>query len=348
MQMALPQENLYYGPPGHPRFCADLDRRVGSVPGVVSVSAIAHLPLSGGGAGRALAIEGRPDPEPRKRPVAGYSVACPNVLRTLGIRLVAGREFTLQDTASAPGVVLVNENMAKRFWPGEDVVGKRFKIDLAGSDGAWLTVVGVFGDVRQRGLDSEPFQSFLRPYSQAAWPSMNIVTKTVSAPNAFVAPIKEALADIEPTQPVSNVRTMQDVIGASVAPKRFPMLLLSGFAILALALAAVGVAGVVGYSVAQRTNEIGVRMALGARTTDVLRLVLGQSLSWTLVGVAVGVIASLGLLRFLRSQLFGVTPADPTVLGAVSLLLVVVACGASYLPARRAMQVDPVSALRHD
>jgi putative ABC transport system permease protein len=351
MQMALPQENLYYGPPAHPGFCADLDRRVGSVPGVVSVSAVAHLPLGGGGAGRAVAIEGRPAPEPGRRIGAGYSVACPNFLRTLGIRLVAGREFTLQDTASAPGVALVNENMARRFWPSEnvkDVVGKRFRIDRAGNDGTWLTVVGVFGDIRQGGLDREPFPSWLRPYSQAAWPSMDIVTKTTSAPSAFVAPVKDALADVEPSQPVSSVRTMQDVIGASVAPKRFPMLLLSSFAILALALAAVGIAGVVGYSVAQRTNEIGVRMALGARASDVLRLVLGQSLSWTLIGVAVGGLASLGLLRFLRSVLFGVTPADPMVLGVVSLLLVVVACGASYLPARRAARIDPVSALRHD
>jgi putative ABC transport system permease protein len=348
MQIALPQENMYYGPPAHPGFCADLDRRVGSLPGVVSVSAIAHLPLGGGGAGRSVAIEGRPDPGPKRRPGAGYSVACPNVLRTLGIRLVAGRDFTLQDTTSAPGVVLVNESMAKRSWPGEVAVGKRVKIALAGGDGTWLTVVGVFGDVRQGGLDRDPYPSFLRPYSQAAWPSMDIVAKTTSAPIAVAKAVKEALADIEPSHPVSNIRSMQDVVGASTAPRRFPMFLLTGFAILALALAAVGIAGVVGYTVAQRTNEIGVRMALGARASDVLRLVLGQSLSWTLVGVVAGVMASLGLLRLLRSQMFGVTPADPTVLGAVSVLLLAVAFGASYLPARRAARIDPVSALRHD
>jgi predicted permease len=348
MQMSLPQEDLYYGPPGHARFCDDLDQGVGSVPGVVSVSAIAHLPLSGGGAGRGVVIEGRPDPGPDKQPGAGYSVACPNILRTMGIRLMAGREFTPRDTIAAPGVALVNESMATRFWPGEDAVGKRFKIGQFGSGGPWLSVIGVFRNVRHWGLDNEPGPSFLRLYSQAGWPSMSIVVKTASAPGAFVAPVKRALASIESNQPVSSVRTMEDVVGTSVASRRFPMLLLSGFALLALVLAAVGIAGVVGYSVVQRTQEIGVRMALGAQPGDVLRLVLGHSLSWTLAGVAAGAVASLGLLRFLRTLLFGVTPADPVVLGAVSLLLFGVALGASYVPTRRAMRVDPMSALRRD
>jgi putative ABC transport system permease protein len=348
MSMSLPQEDLYYGPPGHPRFCDDLDQRAGSVPGVVSISAIAHLPLSGGGAGRGFAIEGRPDPGPKNQPGAGYSVACPNILRTLGIPLMAGREFTLRDTVDAVPVALVNESMAKRFWPGEDAVGKRFKVGGFNSDSRWITVVGVFRNIRHYGLDNEPSPSFLRPYSQAAWPFMSIVTKTVSAPGAFVMPVKSALAAIEPNQPVTGVRTMEEVVGTSVSSRRFPMLLLSGFALLALLLAAVGIAGVVGYSVVQRTPEIGVRIALGAQASDVLRLVLGHSLSWTLVGVGIGIVASFGLLELLRSMLFGVTPTDPLVLGVVSLLLISVALGASYVPARRAMRVDPVSALRGD
>jgi len=348
MQMSLPQDDLYYGPPGHARFCDDLHERVGGVPGVVSVSAIAHLPLSGGGAGRGLAIEGRPDPGPQRQPGAGYSVACPDILQTLGIRLIAGREFTARDTVDATAVALVNEAMAKRFWPDESAVGKRFKIGQFSGNAPWLTVVGVFTNVRHWGLDNEPGPSFLRPYSQAGWPSMSVVAKAASAPAAFVTPIKRALAAIEPNQPVSSVRTMEDVVGGSVGSRRFPMLLLSGFALLALVLAAVGIAGVVGYSVVQRTQEIGVRVALGARATDVLRLVIGHSLSWTLAGIAAGVAASLGLLRFLRTLLFGVTPADPIVLAGVSVLLVAVALAATYVPARRAMRVDPVSALRRD
>ena len=204
MQMSLPQEDLYNGPPGHPRFCADLSDRVGGVPGVVSVSAIAHLPLSGGGAGRGLTIEGRPDPGPMQQPSAGYSVACPGILRTMGIALIAGREFTARDTVDAPGIVLVNERLATRFWPDENAIGKRFKIGHVGTNSPWLTVVGVFRNIHHFGLDSETGPSFLRPHSQAAWPSMSIVAKTASAPAAFVTPIKSALAAIEPSQPVSE------------------------------------------------------------------------------------------------------------------------------------------------
>ena len=156
MQMSLPQENLYYGPPGNPRFCEGLDQRVGSVAGVLSASAIAHLPLSGAGAGRGITIEGRPDPGPENQRGAGYSVACPSILRTLGMALRSGREFTVRDTLEAPSVALVNEAMARRDWPGEQAVGKRFKIGGFGTDAPWVTVVGVFKNVRQFGLDSDP------------------------------------------------------------------------------------------------------------------------------------------------------------------------------------------------
>ena len=346
LQMSLPQDNLYYGPPGNPRFCDELDRQVGSVPGVVSVSGIAHLPLSGANAGRAIAIEGRADPGPQNQPGASYSVACPNILRTLGMTLVAGREFTARDTLEAPGVVLINEALARRHWPNEDAVGKRFKIGLFGSDAPWLTVAGVFKDVRQFGLDSEPGPWFLRPYTQAAWPVMSIVVKTTSAPAAFVSAVKVALAVVEPNQPVSTIRTMEDVVGTSISSRRFPMLLLSGFGVLALVLAAVGIAGVVGYSVVRRTQEIGLRMALGAQRSDVLRLVIGQSLTWTLIGIGAGLAGAFGVLRFLDTLLFDIKPADPLVLAGASGLLTIVALASSYLPARRAMRIDAVRALR--
>jgi putative ABC transport system permease protein len=346
MQMSLPQENLYYGPPGNPQFCEGLDRQVGSVPGVVSASAIAHLPLSGANAGRAIAVEGQPDPGPQKQPGASYSVACPDILKTLGMRLASGREFTAADSLQAPGVVLINEAMARRHWPGEDAVGKRFKIGLFGSDAPWLTVVGVFRDVRQSGLDSEPRPWFLRPYTQAAWPFMSIVVKTVPAPLSIAGPVKQALSAIEPNQPVSSMRTMDDVLSLSVSSRRFPMLLLSGFGLLALLLASVGIAGVVGYSVLQRTQEIGLRVALGAQKSDVLRLVVGQSLAWTGLGIGAGLVGAFVALRWLDTLLYNVRPADPLVLGAVSALLAGVALASSYIPARRAMGVDAVTALR--
>ncbi len=347
MQMSLPQENLYYGPPGNPRFCEALDRQVGAVPGVVSVSGIAHLPLSGANAGRGIAIEGKPDPGPQNQPGASYTVACPNVLRTLGMTLRGGREFNMRDTLESPPVALINEVMAKRHWAGEDAVGKRFKIGPASGDGAWLTVVGVFKDVRQSGLDNEPGPWFMRPYTQAGWPGMSIITRTASAPASFVGPVRSALATIEPNQPASSVvRTMEEIVGLSISGRRFPMLLLSGFGVLALVLAAIGISGVVGYSVVRRTQEIGLRMALGAQRRDVLRLILGQSLAWTLGGVVLGLAAAFGLLRFLDTLLYGISAADPGVLGAASGILIAVALAASYVPARRAMRIDAVRALR--
>jgi putative ABC transport system permease protein len=346
MQMAVPQEEAYVGPAGNPRFCQDLDESVGRLPGVVSVSSIAHLPLGGGSAGRVLTIEGRPDPGRRNTPAADYSVACPHALATLGIGLLAGRDFDARDSVEAPGVVLVNRSLVRRFWPGEEAVGKRFRLGAFADRSPWLTVVGVYQDVRHFGLDREPRAAFLRPYTQAAWPDVSIVVRSVSAPSLLVEPVKKALSVIAPLQPVSDVRTMEEVVGASVSSRRFPMLLLSAFALLALALAGVGIGGVVGYSVAQRRQEIGLRMALGAQGRDVLRLVVGQGLSWTAAGLLAGLAASFGLLRFLRTLLYGVEPTDPGVLASVSLLLVGVAALASYLPARRATRVDPVEALR--
>ena len=346
LEMSVPQEDLYYGPPGNPRFCEAMAERIGSVPGVLSVGAVAHLPLSGAGAGRGLAIEGRPEPKEEDRPGANYSVACPGLLKTLGIRLIAGREFTHRDTLEAPAVVVVNETLAKRDWPKESALGKRFKIGRLADDAPWLTVVGVYKDMHHDGLDQEQGPAFYRPYQQAAWPSLTIVVKTASTPEAFIAPIKRAIAEVEPNQPVSAVRTMDAVVGGSVSSRRVPMVLLSGFAVLALVLAAVGIAGVVGYSVVQRTPEIGVRMALGAQRRDVLRLILGHSLAWALAGVVVGLVGAVGLLHLLGALLYGVTPTDPLVLGSVSLVLIAVVVGASYLPARRAASIDAVGAIR--
>jgi putative ABC transport system permease protein len=346
MAMTLPQENLYYGPPGNPRFCEALARQVGSVPGVVSASAVGHLPLSGARAGRGLSIEGRPDPGPGNGVSAIYSVACGDVLKTFGIPLVEGRDFTLRDTLEAPAVALVNETLARAQWPNESAIGKRFKIGGPNSDNPWMTIVGVHKDFHHRGLDTPQGPSFYRPYQQAGWPVMSIAVKTVSAPQGLASSIVRAIAVVEPFQPVSGVRTMEEIVGLSVAPRRFPMYLLTAFAVLALLLAAVGIAGVVGYSVVQRTPEIGVRVALGAQRVDVLRLILGHSLAWALGGVVLGIAGSIGLLQLLGTLLYDVTATDPLVLGSVSLLLIGVVLAASYLPARRAMRVDPVTALR--
>jgi len=343
MGVSVPQEEIYVGPPGLPRFCQDLDQHVGAIPGVVSVSAIAHLPFEGN-AGRGFQIEGRPPADPGKMPGANYTVACPNYFRTMGVPVLKGREFTAQDTLHAPGVIVINEAMAHDFWPDEDPVGRAIR--LGGSDGPRLTIVGVVGNVHFRGLDAPPRRQFVRPYMQAGWPVMTIVARSIAAPSSYIVPIKKALAGVLPDLPVSNVDTMENVVRNSTGDRRFPMLLLSVFSALALVLAAVGIVGVVGHSVTQRTQEIGIRMALGANSMDVLRLLINSSMLWVLVGVAVGVAGSAGLTRLLGGMLYDVRPFDPTVLGGVALLLAVVALAASYLPARRAARIDPIAALR--
>jgi putative ABC transport system permease protein len=343
MGMSVPQEAIYVGPPGLPRFCQDLEDHAGAIPGVLSVSAVGHLPFQGN-AGRGFQIEGRPPADPANMPGANYSVACPDYFRTMGIPIRKGREFTQRDTLSAPGVIVINETMARVNWPKENAVGKA--ILLGGINGPRLTVVGVFGDVHHTGLDAPMRAQFLRPYMQAGWPIMNLVVRTSNAPMTFATPVKKALADAFPDRPVSDVATMENIVHNSTGSRRFPMLLLSVFSALALVLAAIGIVGVVGHSVTQRTHEIGIRMALGAGTMDVLRLMVNSSMAWVLVGLGVGIAGSAALTRLLTGMLYNVRPLDPVVLGVVSSLLAVVALLASYLPARRATKIDPLVALR--
>jgi putative ABC transport system permease protein len=343
MEMSVPQEEIYVGPPGLPRFCQDLDVHIGAIPGILSVGAVAHLPFHGN-AGRGFQIEGRPPADPGQMPGANYTVACPNYFRTMGIPILKGREFTAQDTVSAPGVIVINQSMAHDFWPKEDPVGRAIR--LGGSDGPRLTVVGVVGDVHFQGLDNPARRQFFRPYAQAGWPEMTVVVRSIATPMAYLTPIKKALASILPDLPVSGAETMEEVVHNSTGSRRLPMLLLSVFSVLALVLAAVGIVGVVGHSVTQRTQEIGIRMALGAETMDVLRLMVSGSMAWVLVGLVVGVAGSAALTRLLAGMLYDVRPLDPVVLGGVAMLLAVVALLASYFPARRAASIDPITALR--
>jgi predicted permease len=348
MSMSLPQENLYYGPPTHPQFAHDLQQHVGGIPGVVAVSAVSALPIGGGRAGRGFVIEGQPDPGTENQPGANYTIICPNYFQTMGIKLISGREFSEQDSQTAPGVIVINEALAKRYWPSEDPVGKRIKIGALTSDNPWLTIVGITQDVKQGGLDQQPRRELFRPYSQAAWPVMTVVVRTASSPGAFINPIKQALARVEPERAASGIRTMDEVIYDSLGSRRFPMMLLLAFSLVALTLAAVGISGVVSFSVSQRTREIGIRMALGARKGDIIWLVLNRSMTAALIGVGVGLAASFALTRFLTGLLFEVKPLDPIVLGSVAVILACVALIACYLPARRATKVNPLVALRSE
>ncbi len=342
MSMSLPQEIIYNGPPDHPLFCRELDAHVSAIPGVVAAGAVAHLPLEGN-AGRGFKIEGRPDPGPENQPSADYTVACPYYFRALDVPILEGREFNQHDSLGSAGVIVINQAMAHKYWPKEDPIGR---VILQG--GARLTIVGVAGDIHHNGLDNVVRPQFFRPYPQAGWPTMSIVVRTTGSPASYTPAIKKALAEVEPDRPVSDVTLMKDVVEGSVGSRRFPALLLGGFAALALALAAVGIVGVVSYSVAQRTREIGIRMALGACKADVLKLILSGSMAWVMVGITIGIAASLGLARLLGTLLYGVSPENPVVLGTVSLILASVALLASYVPARRAAKVDPMVALRYE
>ena len=217
--MSVPQEEIYVGPPGLPRFCQDLEEHVGAIPGVVSVGAVGHLPFEGN-AGRGFQIEGRPPAAPGQLPGASYSVACPNYFRTMGIPILKGREFTPQDTVSAPGAIVINETMARAFWPKQDPVGRAIR--LGGSDGPRLTVVGVVGDVHYLGLDVPVQRQFFRPYTQAGWPVMSVVVRTTHAPAAFAAAVKKAIANVLPDWPVSGFQTMEEVVHDSTGSRRFP------------------------------------------------------------------------------------------------------------------------------
>jgi len=326
--------------------------RAKSLPGVRSAGATSFLPVSGGGGLLHFNISGRPPKSPHDYTATGYRTITPNYFATLGMTLEQGRFFTAADTEKAPAVVVINAAMAKTYFPGEDPLGKRLQIGATPeSDVPWMEVVGVVGDVRQ-GLDLDPKAEMYLPYRQAdqVLPvfQLSIVLRTARDPMLQAAALRSALAEIDPNQPLVKVRTMEENMAASVAQPRFRTWLIGIFAALALVLAAVGVYGVMSYTVTQRTSEIGIRITLGAQPESVFRIVVGEGLRLALAGVGVGMLAALALTRLLRSFLYGVSTYDPLTFGAVAMMLTFVAVAASYFPARRATLVDPMVALRYE
>jgi putative ABC transport system permease protein len=282
-------------------------------------------------------------------PDANYLVIAPQYFRTMGIPLHEGRTFSDGDTEKSQRVVIVNEELARRNWPGQDAIGMRLR---TGTDEnlPWLTVVGVAKNVRTMGPDAEFQPELYIPYTQYPWllsPRLLVVRTTVD-PLAMAPSIRREVSTLDKDQPVSEIRTLDQAAGESEAQRQFLMVLLGIFAGLALVLAGVGIYGVLAHSVARRTHEIGIRMALGAARADVMKLVLAQGLKFALVGVLAGVAGALLLTRGLASLLFGVSPTDPVTFGLVTALLALVAFLACYIPARRATQVDPMVALRHE
>jgi putative ABC transport system permease protein len=357
MMVSLAGASQYVGP-ARETFYRQLTDRLAALPGVESVSAINHLPLAGDWWGTSLAIEGRPLPPPGQEVIGIFRVSRPGYFQTMGVPLRAGRDFTERDTPDAPGVAIINETLARRHWPSEDPIGKRVTLDdLRGNSRPpqWFTVVGVVKDVKQNSWTDAPWNEIYVPFQQSRgffqgtaghYTSMTLVIRTTVEPQSLAAAAQETVRSLDRNLPVSSVVTMEQVIADTLWQPRFNLQLIGIFAALAMTLAAIGLYGVMSYSVAQRTREVGLRMALGARRRDVLKLVVGQGMKLALAGVASGLLAAVALTRLMEKLLFEVSATDFSTFAVIAVLLIIVALLACWIPARRATKVDPMVALR--
>ena len=331
------------------QFYQDLAGRIQALPGVSSASSVIPLPLNGDRFGISFEIDGRPVPK-GEEPAADFFAIGNDYFKTMEIPLIKGRTFTDRDDAKAPGVVIVNQSFAQKFFPNEDAIGKRIKpgISTTDEDTVMREIIGVVADVRNRNLSSELRPGYFVPQTQVPFNQMTMVVKTNTDPHTFVNTVQNEVHLMDAELPVFNVKTMDEYISASVSAPRFNATLLMIFASVALILTIVGLYGVMSYSVAQRTNEIGIRMALGAQTSDVLRLIVSQGFKLVLIGLAIGLVGAFAVTRVISSLLFGVTTKDPITFATVALLLALVALLACYIPARRATRLDPLRALRYE
>lgn len=327
-------------------FLNQLVENVSALPRVQSVGATISMPFVDNYT-LGFAIQGRPAVHDSDLPVTKYYAVSPDYFKTMGIPLLKGRVFTDRDVAGAPRVAIINETMARRYFPDEDPIGKRIHV-TNGPEQLFREIVGIVGDVKHNGLDQEtPPQTYMS-FAQEPGTGITLVLRSDANPASLSAAIRTEVSRIDKDQPISAIKPLTEIVADSVAQQRFSMLLLGVFAAVALILAAVGLYGVMSYSVTQRTHEIGVRMALGAGSGDVLKLVVGQGMVLASVGIGIGLTAAFALTRLMESLLFGVTSTDPITFGAISLMLAGVAFVASYIPARRAMKVDPMIALRYE
>jgi putative ABC transport system permease protein len=340
-QLSLPQAR-YPEKAQRTAFVGRVLEQLGGSPEVESAAVISRLPLNSGRSTRSIEVQGQTTPQ-TGGVAPDYLVNSPGYFRSMGIALLAGRDFDARDAAGAQRVAIINEAVARHFWPGEVPLGKLIKVDEE-----WSQVVGVVGDVRQVSLASPPPLAVYVPYAQDPWPFMVLVVKARSSPAGAAPTLLGAVGNIDRDVPLYGVRPMGEVLTRSVSARRWRTLLLSLFAFTALGLACLGIYGVTAYSVTQRTHEIGIRMTLGAQKGDVLRLVVAQGLKLAAVGVGAGLLVALALSRLATSMLYGVEAADPLTLVAVSAILFAVTAAACLVPARRAAKVDPLVALKYE
>jgi putative ABC transport system permease protein len=338
-------------------FYQEVIQRINGLPGVQSASAINHLPLAGDTWGFQFYAEERPLPRQGESPTATYRVVLPKYFQTMNIPLLRGRDIQRTDDLHSPGVVVVNDWLAHHYWPGQDAIGKRITLDDPRQTPTWLTVVGVVKNTVRAQWSAPPEEEIFLPYLQTpsylegqsfATAYLTLVVRSNGNPADLAATVQAEIRALDKNVPISEVQTMDRVVTEATAQSRFYLFLLGAFAAVALLLAAVGIYGVVSYSVSRRTHEIGIRMALGANTNDVVKMVISQALTLVVAGVAAGAAGALTLSRLLSGMLYGVKPSDPSTFFAVSLLLTMVALVATYIPARRAARVDPVVALRYE
>jgi len=344
MQLLLPQTR-YKSAASMIAFYRRLHDEVAAIPSVTASAVATTLPMTGSDIGMGFVPDGRPE-DPRVRMSASFFGVSPDYFSTMGIQIRRGRGFTERDDEHAAPVVVINETMAAKYWPGEDPIGKRVKISY--NDSGPREIVGIAGDVKQTNLTDAVAPQMYTPFVQAPWPFLTAVAKTTAAPEAAAGSMRQALAHLDPEQAAGELRTFDQYLARSIATPRFTAILLGTFAALALLLAGFGLYGVMAYSVAQRSREIGIRMALGARSADVRSLVVRQAVWLGAAGLVIGIAGALAVTRVLGSLLFGVSATDPLTFGGVSAALVTVLLLAAYLPARRATRVDPIVALRAD
>ncbi|MGA2270056.1 MAG: ABC transporter permease [Bryobacteraceae bacterium] len=349
MRVSLPPEK--YSKPEQPRtFYRELLDRVRRLPGVDAAGGVTGLPLTGTGWSGTTTIDTQAVPERDRTPEADQRPVLPGYFEAMGIALLRGRYFDQRDIETSAPVAIVDETLARTYWPNQEPLGKRIKQGGRQSQNPWRTIVGVVRHVRYRTLESPSRVEFYWPYAQSPFPvrSMSLAIHAAYDPRMLANAVEREVQALDPDQPVYRVRTMRELMSESVARRRLSMLLLAVFAGVALLLASIGIYGVMSYTVAQRSHEVGIRMALGAGRADVVRLVLGQSLRLTLSGILAGLLGSWSLTRFLSTLLFDTGATDPLTFGAVALILAMVAVAASLIPAWRATVVDPMSALRQE